>query len=61
MNEEKAECSEKHQFTANGSDHTNQVGGKIKTKVFLKTKLKPNDLKHSTHNSKHYWKFLINV
>lgn len=26
--------------------------GKIKTKIFLKTKLKPNDSKHSTHNFK---------
>lgn len=50
MNEEKAGCSEKYQFTANGSDHTHQVEEKIKTKIFLKTKLKPNDLKHSTHN-----------
>lgn len=50
MSDEKAECSKKYQFTANGSDHTHQVEGKIKTKNFLKTKLKPNDLKHSTHN-----------
>lgn len=50
MNEEKAQYFENTSLLLMDLIIFTRWKEKIKTKIFLKTKLKPNDLKHSTHN-----------